>query len=226
MVPISADTRCYTRLEPRLRDSVFCGAGYSCVKITQVSSDWRTAGHVTTLRASDWLTSDHAARSDVRPVRLLRGAGTERAPSHPLQGMLRPRPSIRKYNHNFIIFVCGYVINKTICQLSCTFPPRLSNELLLTFCCFLLEYLQKFYLPTPLAKTTKTKSTRIKLPSALAVNVYLRNILFQDFCFTSRSGLEYCWCSSRDLCNTSPRSDREHLVTIVMVMLLNSKLWR
>ena len=102
MLPLSADTRCYTRLEPRLRDSVFCGAGYSCVKITQVSCDWRTAGHVTTLRASDWLTSDHAARADVRPVRLLRGAGAEGAPGHPLQGMLRPRPSIRKYDHNII----------------------------------------------------------------------------------------------------------------------------
>ena len=100
MLPLSADTRCYTRLEPRLRDSVFCGAGYSCVKITQVSCDWLTAGHVTTLRASDWLTSDHAARADVRPVRLLRGAGAEGAPGHPLQGLLRPRPSIRKYDHN------------------------------------------------------------------------------------------------------------------------------
>ena len=97
MLPLSADTRCYTRLEPRLRDSVFCGAGYSCVKITQVSCDWWTAGHVTSVRASDWLTSDHAARADVRPVRLLRGAGAEGAPGHPLQGLLRPRPSIRKY---------------------------------------------------------------------------------------------------------------------------------
>ena len=68
-----------------------------------MSCDWTTAGHVTTILVSDWLTSDHAARADVRPVRLLRGAGAEGAPGHPLQGLLRPRPSIRKHKYHHIL---------------------------------------------------------------------------------------------------------------------------
>ena len=32
---VSGDTRCFTRLKPSLTDSVMCGRGYSCVKISQ-----------------------------------------------------------------------------------------------------------------------------------------------------------------------------------------------
>ena len=32
---VSGDTRCFTRLRPSLTDSVMCGRGYSCVKISQ-----------------------------------------------------------------------------------------------------------------------------------------------------------------------------------------------
>ena len=30
--------------------------------------------------------------------------------------------------------------------------------------------------------------------------------LKQDICYNARDGLRYCWCSSRDLCNSSPPS--------------------
>ena len=42
-------------------------------------------------------------------------------------------------------------------------------------------------------------------PPSLVVSLQTFNFTFhlQDVCFQSKTGLEYCWCSSKDLCNQS-----------------------
>ena len=42
--------------------------------------------------------------------------------------------------------------------------------------------------------------------------------LRQDICYNARDGLRYCWCSSKDLCNSSPSSQSQ--IKIVLFISL------
>merc|ERR1712168_1591243 len=41
-----------------------------------------------------------------------------------------------------------------------------------------------------------------------------------DICFTSRDGLSYCWCSSKDLCNSSWSLSSSSVYLFVLVCFL------
>merc|ERR1712098_546070 len=44
----------------------------------------------------------------------------------------------------------------------------------------------------------------------------------QDVCFMSSSGLEYCWCSSKDLCNHSNMVvSRSFILSVILSILLS-----
>ena len=48
-------------------------------------------------------------------------------------------------------------------------------------------------------------------------------MFFKDFCYTSGSGLEYCWCSKRDLCNGGIGTRSELMLPILLLTLLKLK---
>ena len=123
----SGETRCYTRLEPSLSGSAMCGAGSSCVKISQ------------------------------------------------------PPPMFDLY---------GYFVP----------PERRGPPITLYRGCFVLDML--------------------KVGEYFNVGKFCTLLLFKDFCYTSGSGLEYCWCSKRDLCNGSFGTTSELKFPIFMLTLL------
>ena len=62
------------------------------------------------------------------------------------------------------------------------------------------------------------QSRRINVMSSVFIEMF-----FKDFCYTSGSGLEYCWCSKRDLCNGSIGRRSELKLPILLLTLLKLK---
>ena len=44
----------------------------------------------------------------------------------------------------------------------------------------------------------------------------------QDVCYTAVSGLHYCWCSSKDLCNNSAKY---YISTVLLLLLILHQLF-
>ena len=70
----------------------------------------------------------------------------------------------------------------------------------------------------------------IKPPSSILLIIIYFCIIYSVYCWSRlfpRDGLEYCWCSSRDLCNSSPESilSKQYFVHALNAALLVTLLW-
>ena len=70
----------------------------------------------------------------------------------------------------------------------------------------------------------------IKPPSSILLIIIYFCIIYSVYCWSRlfpRDGLEYCWCSSRDLCNSSPDSilSKQYFVHALNAALVVTFLW-